>query len=80
MAIKRSQVVLLLALALAAAVILILAFRNRTAPWLPEDVEHAAFAGAERCLTCHGPDGPVPQSERHPVGRDCLRCHVTRPR
>lgn len=77
MAIKRSQALFLLALALVAALIVILALRNRAAPWLPNDSEHATFSGADRCLTCHDRQGPVPQSERHPVGRDCLRCHAT---
>ncbi len=80
MAIKRAQAVLLIALALAAAGILLIARRNRTPPFLPNDAEHAVFAGADRCLSCHGPQGPLPQSERHPIGRDCTRCHVTRPR
>ena len=42
---------------------------------MPQDVDHV-WNGAEGCLDCHGPDGGLPKSQNHPVGRDCQRCHV----
>jgi hypothetical protein len=79
-ALRRPQIVFLVVLLLAAAGILVLALRNRTAPFLPDDAEHHAALDPDRCLTCHGRGGPAPQSERHPVGRDCERCHAARRR
>ena len=72
---KPRQVVLLALLAAVALFVAWLALRNPKPPWLPGDPEHETFVSAHECLKCHGPDGPIPQSLRHPVGRDCLRCH-----
>jgi len=63
---------LLLVLALLVAY---LAWRNPQPPLLPADEAHARFSGPEACMACHGPEGALPQSRNHPVGRDCLRCH-----
>lgn len=73
---KRAQILLLLLLAVAALAVLYLALRNPPPPLLPADAEHAAFAGPDACLTCHGPDGGAPHSSTHPIGRDCMRCHA----
>jgi hypothetical protein len=75
---KRAQGLSLLAVAAVAAIVIYLAARNRQAPFLPADSEHAAFVGAEPCMTCHGPDGGSPQSKNHPLGNDCTRCHGRR--
>jgi cytochrome c553 len=69
---------ILAALVLAAAFIAWLARSSRQPPMLPQDDVHAAAGGAGACMSCHGPDGPVPQSPRHPLGQECFRCHGTR--
>ena len=69
---------ILIALAAAAGLVVFLAVRNPQAPLLPPDADHATFAGADGCLVCHGPDGALPRSTNHPIGRECLRCHGLR--
>ena len=73
---SRRQIILLLALALLAATVGWLLIRNRQAPRLPADGEHASFVDADTCLACHGPEGPAPRSRNHPIGRRCLQCHA----
>ena len=75
---NRRQLVWIVILILGAAFVGVLVLRNRQAPRLPVDIDHAAFRGADACLECHGPDGGAPQSRNHPVGRDCLNCHGVR--
>jgi len=75
---SRRQLISLLALGALLALVVYLALRNPKPPFLPADDAHRAFDGAEACLTCHGPGGPSPQAQKHPVGRDCMRCHAFR--
>ena len=75
---KRKQVILLGILAVAALVVAWLAMGTRQPPMLPADEDHAAFENAETCMVCHGPEGGMPQSETHPLGFDCMRCHGRR--
>ena len=75
---SRTQRLLLLALAAVAIIVILLTKRNRQPPFLPTDAEHAGWDGASTCLACHGPGGAAPQSKRHPLGLDCLRCHGAR--
>lgn len=75
---NRTQWILLSALAALAIIVILLALRNRQAPFLPADAEHARWESAESCLACHGPGGAMPQSRTHPLGQDCLRCHGSR--
>ena len=75
---KRRQWVILAAIGIAAAFIAWLAWSTRQPPLLPEDDVHASFQSPGVCRTCHGSDGAVPQSPRHPLGEDCLRCHGRR--
>jgi hypothetical protein len=75
---KPTRIGLLAVIALAAALVAYLAARNPQPPLLPPDETHAAFLGAAACLECHGPGGPVPQSNKHPLGKDCRRCHGAR--
>jgi len=75
---KRKQWVILAAIGTAAALVAWLAWSTRQPPLLPRDDVHAGFTNAGVCLTCHGADGAVAQSPRHPLGEDCLRCHGTR--
>jgi len=75
---SRKQLALLSALALVAALVLVLALRTRRPPFLPNDEAHASGTAVEACLSCHGPEGPSPRSQNHPLGRDCLRCHGVR--
>ena len=72
---NRKQIVLFSVLALVAGLIAVLALRNPQAPFLPPDEDHAVFLGGDTCFECHGPDAPAPQSDTHPVGSDCMRCH-----
>ena len=41
---------------------------------LPPDADHV-WRDTEGCLECHGPDGGLPRSQNHPIGRECMRCH-----
>ncbi len=75
---SRMQAVSLVFLGALLALVVYLAVRNPRPPFLPGDEIHGGFLTAEACLTCHAPDGPSPQSPRHPVGRDCTRCHAFR--
>ncbi len=75
---RRTQIALFALLVAAAALVIAIASRTRQPPILPKDAEHARFDGAEACMTCHGPDGPVPHGRNHPPGLDCLRCHGSR--
>jgi hypothetical protein len=70
----RQRVAIGVVLIMAAAVAY-LALRNPQAPILPADEEHASFVEATPCMTCHGPDGGLPRSKNHPIGKDCTRCH-----
>lgn len=74
----RAQRLLLAILVAAALFVAALALRTRKPPFLPSDAEHVGWTSGEACLTCHGPDGPVPQTKKHPLGIDCLRCHASR--
>jgi len=76
--VRRKQAVLLAMLALLAAFIGWLAFRTKQPPLLPRDDVHVSEGAPDRCLTCHGPDGPLPRSKNHPQGNECFRCHGTR--
>ena len=53
----------------------LLVWRNRQPPFLPDDEFHFGPRTAENCMTCHGPQGDLPQGRNHPLGRDCGRCH-----
>jgi Spy/CpxP family protein refolding chaperone len=75
---KRTQWLLMAALAGAALFVGLLALRTNKPPFLPADAEHDGFVSGRACLTCHGPDGAAPQSKGHPLGNDCLRCHAAR--
>jgi len=74
----RRQVVSLALLGALLAFVVYLALRNPKPPFLPGDDAHGSFESALACFTCHGPTGPSPQSPKHPVGRDCMRCHAFR--
>ena len=71
---SRIQRILLGVLVVAGLLVAWLAFGTRQPPVLPGDADHR-FLDADTCMTCHGPEGPAPQSSTHPVGLDCLRCH-----
>ena len=75
---SRRQAVSLLFLGALLVLVVYLAVRNPEPPFLPPDDAHRGFESAEACFTCHGSGGPSPQSEKHPVGRDCMRCHAIR--
>ena len=75
---NRKQWIVLAAIVIAAGFIAWLALSSRQPPLLPQDDAHAAFESASTCLSCHGADAAVPQSSRHPLGEDCLRCHGRR--
>jgi hypothetical protein len=75
---SRTQIALLAALLLIAALILVLAFRNPSIPFLPDDADHLAGVDGPGCLECHGPDAIFPRGQNHPVGQDCFRCHARR--
>jgi len=75
---NRKQWIVFAAIVIAAAFIAWLALSSRQPPLLPVDDTHAAFESAAACLSCHGSAGPAPQSPRHPLGEDCLRCHGRR--
>ena len=72
---SRAQVILIALLLLLGLLVGMLALRTRQPPLLPHDSEHASFTDAATCLTCHGPDGGVPQSKNHPRRLDCMQCH-----
>ena len=72
---KPVQKVSLVVVLLVAALVVLLATRNRQAPILPVDEEHASFADAPTCNECHDPEGMLPKSTNHPIGDDCTRCH-----
>jgi hypothetical protein len=74
----RRQWLILAAILAVALFIVWLARSSRQAPLLPEDETHRTFDGASSCLACHAPGAAVPQSPRHPLGDDCLRCHGQR--
>jgi cytochrome c553 len=71
---SRKQWILLAALVVAAGFVAWLALSSRQPPILPADDVHASLESTE-CMSCHGIDGAVPRSARHPLGDDCLRCH-----
>jgi hypothetical protein len=75
---KRAQWILLAAIVATAAFVAWLALSSRQPPLLPGDETHRAFESAHECLGCHAEGGAVPQSPRHPLGEDCLRCHGSR--
>ncbi len=75
---SRKQIVLLSLLGLSAAFVVVLALRNPQPPMMPRDAQHGSFESAAACLECHAPGRPVPQSAKHPVGRDCTHCHGSR--
>ena len=75
---NRRQLLALVALLLLAVLTIFLALRTRQAPRLPGDEPHASFLGAEVCLTCHGPEGPLPRSSTHTPRTDCMACHGRR--
>ncbi len=75
---SRRQPVFLVVIGVLAVFSIWLALRNPKPPFLPGDETHASFVSAEQCLGCHGPGGPRPHSAKHPLGRDCLRCHALR--
>jgi cytochrome c553 len=75
----RRQIILLALLALVAAGVGFLLIRNKQAPYLPADEEHASFVNADLCIECHARDGVVPQSPNHPIGRRCMQCHGMAP-
>jgi cytochrome c553 len=75
---QKKQWIVLAALLAAAALVAWLALSSRQPPLLPGDELHKTFDSADTCLSCHAPDGAVPQSSRHPLGHDCLRCHGSR--
>ena len=72
---SRKQWMLLAALVVAATFVAWLALSSRQPPILPADDVHASFESAADCTSCHGTDGAVPRSRRHPLGDDCFRCH-----
>lgn len=72
---RRTQIVLAVALLLLAVLALLLALRNPPIPFLPADADHADGA-LRACLDCHGPDAALPRSANHPLGDDCFRCHA----
>jgi cytochrome c553 len=75
---SRKQWIVLAGIAVVAGFIAWLARSSRQPPLLPVDDVHAVFESAATCLSCHGPEGAVPQASRHPLGDKCLRCHGTR--
>jgi hypothetical protein len=75
---KRKQMLVLVAIAIAAAFVAWLARSSRQPPLLPADDVHRTFETAAACLSCHAAGASVPQSSRHPLGDDCLRCHGPR--
>ena len=75
---QRRQWLVLAAILAVLAFVAWLARSSRQAPLLPADDTHKTFDSARACLDCHAPGAPVPQSPRHPLGDDCLRCHGQR--
>ena len=75
---RRRQRIFLVAIIVAAAFVAWLAMTSRQAPLVPGDDVHRTFESAAVCLGCHGPGAAVPQSPKHPLGADCLRCHGSR--
>ena len=75
---NRKQWIILAVIASAAAFIAWLAWASRQPPLLPKDDAHETFASPGACMGCHGTEGAVPQSSRHPLGEECLRCHGSR--
>ena len=75
---KPQQWMVLAAILIVAAFVAWLAMSNRQPPLLPRDEVHHAFESAAACLSCHAANASVPQSPRHPLGDDCLRCHGIR--
>jgi hypothetical protein len=72
---KRAQIVAIVALVALAGLVVFLAVRGRQPPVLPVDQEHARFLSSGACLSCHGPQGILPQTKNHPLGTECMRCH-----
>ena len=75
---NTKQWIILSVIAFAAAFVGWLAWSSRQPPMLPTDDAHATFVSASTCLDCHGREGAVPQSQQHPLGEDCIRCHGSR--
>jgi hypothetical protein len=75
---SRRQWLILAAIGGAAAFIGWLAWSSRQAPMLPQDDIHLTVTSAGACLECHGANGAVPRSPRHPLGNECFRCHGSR--
>lgn len=75
---SRLQWSMLVLLALVVAFVGVLVARNRQAPMLPSDDDHAIFVDADSCLECHGGTDGAARSKNHPIGDDCLRCHGRR--
>jgi len=75
---NRKQCVILAAIGIVGAFVAWLAWSSRQPPLLPQDDVHATFESARACLSCHRAGGAVPQSARHPLGEECLRCHGSR--
>jgi cytochrome c553 len=75
---NRRQWMILAAIGVVAAFVAWLAWSSRQPPLLPNDEIHRTVASAGVCMGCHGADGAVPQSPRHPLGQECFRCHGSR--
>ena len=75
---KRRQWIVLAAIFVAAAFVAWLALSSRQPPLLPADEVHRRFESAEACMDCHAAGASSPQSQKHPLGDDCLRCHGQR--
>jgi hypothetical protein len=52
-----------------------LALRNHRPPFMPNNADHD-WQGAESCFTCHASGMVHERSKNHPIGLDCMRCHM----